>query len=152
MVAESSRRVEANTSPARQREIDAEMAASLEACARELERAEARLAELDREWDVERAIELNASALMLGGLVLSLTVDRKWIVLPLAVSGFLMQHAVQGWCPPIPVLRWLGVRTAREIERERYALKALRGDFRQIPGPREADAPTAVMAALRATA
>jgi hypothetical protein len=26
-----------------------------------------------------------------------------------------------------------GVRTQREIERERYALKALRGDFDQVP-------------------
>jgi hypothetical protein len=43
--------------------------------------------------------------------------------------GFLLQHAVQGWCPPLPLLRRLGVRTADEINEERYALKALRGDF-----------------------
>jgi hypothetical protein len=48
---------------------------------------------------------------------------------PALVTGFLFQHAVEGWCPPIPVLRRLGFRTAREIDIERVALKALRGDF-----------------------
>lgn len=38
-------------------------------------------------------------------------------------------HAVQGCCPPVPLLRRLGLRTREEIERERYALKALMGDF-----------------------
>jgi hypothetical protein len=51
--------------------------------------------------------------------------------LPVVVAGFLLQHALQGWCPPLPVLRRLGVRTADEINQERYALKALRGDFAQ---------------------
>ena len=55
--------------------------------------------------------------------------DRRWFLLPGAVAGFLLQHAVQGWCPPLPVLRRLGVRTADEINQERFALKALRGDF-----------------------
>ena len=45
------------------------------------------------------------------------------------MTGFLLQHALQGWCPPVPVFRRLGVRTTAEIDRERYALKALRGDF-----------------------
>jgi hypothetical protein len=90
---------------------------------------EDRLAELDREWDIERAIEANASALALSGLVLGLSRDRKWLGLPVVVTGFLLQHAIQGWCPPVPILRRLGFRTADEINQERYALKALRGDF-----------------------
>lgn len=90
---------------------------------------EARLAELDREWDVERTLEANASTLALTGTLLAATVDRRWLALPAIVTGFLFQHAVQGWCPPLPVLRRLGFRTADEINQERYALKALRGDF-----------------------
>jgi hypothetical protein len=35
------------------------------------------------------------------------------------------------------VLRRLGFRTAREIERERQALKALRGDFAHVDAERE---------------
>jgi hypothetical protein len=65
-------------------------------------------------------------------LVLSVARGRKWLLLTLVVQGFFMQHALQGWCPPLPVLRRLGFRTQYEIERERYALKALRGDFKDV--------------------
>ncbi len=92
---------------------------------------EDRLDELDREWDVERLLETNAAALT--GTILGIAVDRRYLLLPLAVTAFLLQHAVQGWCPPLPILRRLGVRTAREIETERYALMALRGDFDDLP-------------------
>jgi hypothetical protein len=88
-----------------------------------------RLRELDEEWDVERTIEANASSIVLAGLGLGAFVDRRFYLLPAAVAGFLLQHAIQGWCPPIPILRRLGFRTQTEIEEERYALKALRGDF-----------------------
>jgi hypothetical protein len=88
-----------------------------------------RLKELEEEWDIERTIEANASTLALGGLILGLTTDRKWLGLPVVVTGFLLQHAIQGWCPPVPILRRLGFRTSDEINQERYALKALRGDF-----------------------
>ena len=89
---------------------------------------EQRLAELDREWDIERAIEANASTLALTGIVLGATGDRRWLVLPALVTAFLLQHAVQGWCPPVPVLRRMGFRTADEINQERYALKVLSSD------------------------
>ena len=91
-----------------------------------------RLEELDGEWDIERAIEANAATASLIGVTLGATVDRRWFALPAVVGAFLLQHAVQGWCPPLPVLRRLGFRTASEIDYERYALKALRGDFADI--------------------
>lgn len=84
-----------------------------------------RIQELDEEWDVERVLGVNASTLALTGLALGLTVNRKWLALPAVVMGFLFQHGVQGWCPPLPVLRRLGVRTRGEIDREKYELKAL---------------------------
>jgi hypothetical protein len=93
-----------------------------------------RLRELDQEWDIERLLEANASVACLVGLTLGATVDRKWFLMPAVVAGFLLQHAVQGWCPPMPVFRRLGVRTASEIDYERYALKAVRGDFRDVAG------------------
>lgn len=93
-----------------------------------------RLRELDQEWDIERLLEANASMACLVGLTLGATVDRKWFLMPAVVAGFLLQHAVQGWCPPMPVFRRLGVRTASEIDYERYALKAVRGDFRDVSG------------------
>jgi hypothetical protein len=86
---------------------------------------EKRIQELDEEWDIERVLEVNASTLALTGLALGLTVNRRWLALPAVVMAFLFQHGVQGWCPPLPVLRRLGVRTRGEIDREKYALKAL---------------------------
>ncbi len=97
-----------------------------------------RLRELDEEWDVERTIEANASTISLVGLGLGTFVDRRFYALPAMVAAFLLQHAMQGWCPPIPVLRRLGVRTQTEIDEERYALKALRGDFDGELTPRSA--------------
>ncbi len=88
-----------------------------------------RLSELDHEWDIERTLEANAATLAAVGAGLALLADRRFAVIPLVVGGFLLQHAVQGWCPPIPVFRRLGFRTQSEIDHERYALKALRGDF-----------------------
>lgn len=108
-----------------------------------------RLRELDREWDVERLLEANAATIALTGLCLGSLVNRRWFLLPAVVGGFLLQHAVQGWCPPIPIFRRLGMRTQTEIEQERYALKAMRGDFANIP--REGDDRTAaVLNAVRA--
>jgi hypothetical protein len=110
-----------------------------------------RLAELDREWDIERLLETNASSLVVAGCVLGAFVSRKFFLLPALVGGFLLQHAIQGWCPPIPLLRRLGVRTQREIDEERFALKALRGDFDHLhdghAGRSEAD--EAIRAARR---
>ena len=65
-------------------------------------------------------------------LALGVFVDRRLLVLPALVAGFLLQHALQGWCPPVPLFRHLGFRTASEIDQERTALKALRGDFRTL--------------------
>src|SRR5687768_6701982 len=84
-----------------------------------------RIKELDQEWDIERVLEVNASTLALTGLLLGVTVNRKWLMLPGAVLAFLLQHGLQGWCPPLPILRRLGVRTLGEIDREKYELKAL---------------------------
>ena len=75
---------------------------------------------------------MNAATVSLIGLTLGATVNRKWFLFPAAVAGFLLQHAVQGWCPPLPVFRRLGVRTQSEIDEERFALKLLRGDFRNL--------------------
>lgn len=91
-----------------------------------------RLAELDHEWDIERTLEANAATLIGAGAGLALLTDRRFAFVPLVVGSFLLQHAIQGWCPPLPVFRRLGIRTQSEIDYERYALKSLRGDFRNL--------------------
>lgn len=88
-----------------------------------------RLRELDREWDIERTLEANAATAVLVSSALGFTINRRFLAFPIVIGGFLLQHAVQGWCPPLPILRRLGFRTESEINQERFALKALRGDF-----------------------
>jgi hypothetical protein len=86
-----------------------------------------RIEELDKEWDVERVLEANASSFALTGLALGLAGDRRWLMLTGGVLLFLLQHALQGWCPPLALLRRLGVRTRGEIDREKFALRAMMG-------------------------
>jgi hypothetical protein len=88
-----------------------------------------RLRELDEEWDIERTLELNAATLATTSILFGLVGKKRWLLLAGTVTAFLAQHAVQGWCPPVPIFRRLGFRTLREIDQERNALKALRGDF-----------------------
>jgi hypothetical protein len=85
-----------------------------------------RLRELDEEWDVERALEAFSSAVSLVGFTWGLF-RRRWWLAGLAAQGYFLQHALQGWAPPVGMLRRLGFRTAQEIEHERYALMALQG-------------------------
>lgn len=91
-----------------------------------------RLADLDREWDVERLIEVEAPTMSLIGMLLGLTVSRKWLAVPLLVQSMVFLHALQGWYPLLPVFRRMGIRTETEIAAERYALKSIRGDFRNL--------------------
>lgn len=94
-----------------------------------------RLRQLDHEWDIERALMANASGLALCGLCMGTTLKKRYYLLSAAVLGFLFQHALEGWCPPVGLFRRLGFRTAKEIEQERSALKALRGDFGDVTPP-----------------
>lgn len=125
-------RVAAQTPEHLNRRIHRTTRANIEYYAQHPEQINERLEELDAEWDIERAVESNAATLALAGLILGVLGGRKWLVLPLLVAGFLLQHGVRGWCPPLSLLRRLGFRTPREIEAERYALKAMRGDFSDI--------------------
>lgn len=142
-------RVEEHTGP----EVNAAIRARTDARLAELVHADSarsteRMAELDREWDIERVLQLNASIIAGTGLLLGIAVHRRFLLLPAAVFTFFGQHAFQGWCPPIPLLRRLSVRTAHEIARERYAVKALRGDFDAVPRPGTEEAAARVVAAV----
>jgi hypothetical protein len=94
-----------------------------------------RIDELEREWDIERTLQTNAASLALTGVLLAATGHRRALALSAGVLGFLLLHGIKGWCPPLPILRRLGVRTRGEIDRERFALKFLRGDFDRVRKP-----------------
>ncbi len=93
-----------------------------------------RIGEVERESDIERLLAVNASVLALTGLGAGTFVDRRFLAVPAVVLAFLLQHGVQGWCPPLPVFRRLGYRSRQEIDAEKYALKVLRGDFDAVDG------------------
>lgn len=85
---------------------------------------------LNREWDTERFLETNAASIVLFSSILGYYQKKsRWFLLTGAVGFFLLQHALQGWCPPLPVIRKLGVRTAEEINHEKTVFKLIRGDF-----------------------
>jgi hypothetical protein len=133
MISSTTQRVREHTSKRVNDEIRRKTETNVVRCdAAGPEAIDRRLAELEREWDIERTLEANAASLAALGAGLALFVDRRFALMPLVVGGFLLQHAVQGWCPPVPIFRRMGVRTQTEIDHERYALKALRGDFSDV--------------------
>jgi hypothetical protein len=89
---------------------------------------EERLHQLEKEWDIERLLQTNFAAISLLAVLLGGR-DRRSLMLATLVPVFMAQHALQGWCPPLPLFRKMGFRTRREIDDERFALQALRGDF-----------------------
>ena len=96
------------------------------------EQIDQRLRELDQEWDIERLIETEAPTMTLAGILLSALRGRKWLILPLFAQSMVLLHAIQGFYPLLPIFRRMGFRTTREIAAERYALKAIRGDFQRV--------------------
>ncbi|GAB3537783.1 hypothetical protein GCM10027343_01810 [Noviherbaspirillum agri] len=99
-----------------------------------------RLGELGREWDVERTLQTNFAVFSMIGLALATSVNKRWYAMAGGVPAFMVQHALQGWCPPLAALRRFGFRTSKEINEERFALKAMRGDFDEAARSRDVDA------------
>lgn len=131
-------RVREHTAPSVNERIDRLTEATVEQVAKGGHDAIARrLAELDLEWDVDRALMVNfavAGAVTFGtGMARYATSSpferhRKGFLFFFGAQlGFLLLHGVAGWCPPASVFRRLGFRTQREIEVERNALRAALG-------------------------
>lgn len=92
------------------------------------------LEKLEREWDLNRAVTVVGSLAAVAGLLLGRRDGGRWRVLSGVAAGLMLQHGLLGFGPLARVVRALGgVRTRREIDLEKFALKALRGDFERIP-------------------
>ncbi len=102
-----------------------------------------RLLELDNELDLETYIQTESSALTIAGAILGLTVNKKWLILPLATSILVIAGIARGRSIPLTLFKKIGYRTRTEIEKEKYALKAIRGDFKYL-----LDVPNAVWNAV----
>lgn len=99
-----------------------------------LDEIDHRLVELESEWDVESVMVAKVAGVSTFGLVMGLLGWRGWLLLPITFTGFLVQHAISGWNPLATIFYRMGFRTEREIQEERYSLKVLRGDFKDLPG------------------
>jgi hypothetical protein len=126
-------RVRAHTAPIVNERIDEMMLTSIDEHVREgRDGIVRRLAELDEEWDIERALMVNFA--VVGGLTFAVGLSRYasspflgrkrkgLLYLFGSQLGFMLMHGLIGWCPPVSVLRRLGCRTTREIDQERSAL------------------------------
>ena len=113
------------------------------------EEIDRRLWELDREWDVERVTEAEFGLSALAGIGLGLF-SRKWTLIGALAAGVLAYHALRGRSPVGLAYRRMGFRTMNEIDQERFALKALRGDFGELGTLSEADLVEKARKAMRA--
>jgi VIT1/CCC1 family predicted Fe2+/Mn2+ transporter len=126
-------RVRDRTPADTQRRLDMQLEKRLRRLAGEGESVlQARLRTIDREWDTDRAIGVESAFTGLLGIALAARGRAPWRALPAVVAGVLIVQAVTGCHPLLRVLRARGVRSAREIARERAAIKALRGDFDDV--------------------
>src|SRR5947209_6725272 len=103
MTATTVDRVPRHTSPDVNRRIQQETEERIRHFAANPAGIDRRLRELDEEWDIERLLQANASALAFTGVGLGAFGDKRWLLLPALVTAFLFQHALQGWCPPVPI-------------------------------------------------
>ena len=92
-----------------------------------------RLDELEREWTAGRAAKATAGVLIVGGLALSLTISLMWLVLPIVGGAVMMQYLFGRTSLIGEMFHALGLRSGVEIEREKMALRVLRGDFALLP-------------------
>lgn len=88
--------------------------------------------QLNCEWDTERVIEVHGASVILLGAFMGVRGGRFGFCLTSMAGIFLLHHGLYGWCPSLPVIRKLGIRTAEEINIEKTVLKMLRGDFSNI--------------------
>ena len=114
------------------RRVEAAIGAQLRHCAGNRRRIERRLRELDEEWDLESVLEAQASLVASLGTMVGAVVNRRLPSVPMAWSAALVRLAANRL--PLPtVLRRMGLRTSREIEIERLALRLLRGELVSHP-------------------
>jgi hypothetical protein len=93
---------------------------------------EDRLAALDREWTAGRMTKAAMGVVIVAGLMLS-NLSLWFLILP-AVSGLLLLSYLFGRTSGLGILfHRMGYRSGFEVDREKMALKVLRGDFRHLP-------------------
>lgn len=92
-----------------------------------------RLNELSLEWTAGRAAKSTAGLMIVAGLALTAFAGPVWLILT-AVGGAIMLPYLFGRRSPLSTFyHRLGLRTGQDVDHEKMALKALRGDFLHLP-------------------
>lgn len=122
-------RVHAQTTPAMKEQFRRRLVANvrrfINADHSEIDR---RMEELDKEWSIERAIEVEAPAMIGLGATLGLLHNKKWFFLSSFAASMVVLHNTKGVYPLLPLFQRMGLRSKKDIEDERNALRVLRGD------------------------
>jgi hypothetical protein len=92
-----------------------------------------RLNEIENEWSAGRMTKVTLGVVILIGLALAATVSVWWLILPSVGALFLLQYLLTRTSWLGAAFHELGLRTGTQIAQEKFALKALRGDFRHLP-------------------
>lgn len=92
-----------------------------------------RLEELESEWTAGRMVKATLGGVILVGFALATLHDPLWLLLPAVAGGLLLQYVFWRGGVLAEAFQGLGFRSSTAIDEERYALRALRGDFRNLP-------------------
>ena len=114
------------------RRAEAAIGAQLRYCAGNRRRIARRLRELEEERDLESVRESNASLVASLGFMAGAVVNRHLPSVPVSWTASLVRLATS-WFPIVVSLRRMGLRTSREIEIERMALRLMLGDLERLP-------------------
>lgn len=92
-----------------------------------------RLNQIEAEWSAGRVTKATIGLLIAVGLALTALAGPWWLILPAFGGLFLLQYLFsrQSWLGAM--FRELGYRSGADIDQEKFALKAIRGDFRALP-------------------
>jgi len=93
-----------------------------------------RLEEIEREWSAGRATKATIGVIVVLGLALAGLLSNPWWLLLPTVGGLLLLQYLftrSSWLGA--TFREMGFRSGADIDEEKFALKALRGDFRNLP-------------------
>jgi hypothetical protein len=126
MLAKTTTRVDAHTSPSMRKHLQQRLVANVRRFVNaDRHQIDQRMKELDKEWSVERVIEVEASAMIGLGATLGLLHNRKWFALSGLATSMVVLHNTRGSYPLLPVFQRLGFRSQKDILDERNALKVL---------------------------
>lgn len=129
MLAKTSTRVERHTNPHIKQRFHRRMITNIQRLiGADRHQIDQRMKHLDREWSVERVIEVEAPVMIGLGVTLGLLHNNKWFALSGFAASMVVLHNTRGSYPLLPLFQRLGFRSQKDIEDERNALRVLRKD------------------------